>query len=238
MILIPAFILSMVPSVLLYIWLRNQKKEDALYRKICKKGLLRGLFLSMLMVMVVSSFFYIFEKIISLMGANIYIIDFYHNFIVFALAEELIKYSLLRGLMKKNSYSYSWLDVVCLMMIVGTGFEISEAVFYAFSGSVGTMLARGFTAMHCGYGFIMGYFIAKSMQTGEKKYTVIGILIPFILHGIYDFFLSDSILAINYNFGFISMALAGVAVITLVIAVLTIRKSKGMSERTTPIIES
>ena len=73
--------------------------------------------------------------------------------------------------------------------------------------------------MHCGYGFIMGCFLAKGMKTGDKKYTVLGLLIPFVLHATYDACLGDAVDKINSNFMFVSGALAVVAIITLVVAI-------------------
>lgn len=233
--LILIFFVSLIPAGWLYLWLRNRKKEDDLYRKICKKGLLRGAFLCTALVFLLSSFFYIFEKIFVFLGAGAILIEIYHNFILLAFAEELVKYKALKGLMKKYQYAYSWLDVVSLMMIVGIGFQICESLVYAFGGNAGTMLMRGFTVMHSGYGFIMGYFIAKGMQTGLKKYTLLGILIPFLMHGLYDFCLSDVLDNISWYFGCVSLALAGVAVITLIIAIITIRRSAKISERIEPI---
>ena len=73
------------------------------------------------------------------------------------------------------------------------------------------------------------------MQTGLKKYTLLGILIPFLMHGLYDFCLSDVLDNISWYFGCVSLTLAGVAVITLIIAIITIRRSAKISERIEPL---
>lgn len=109
----------------------------------------------------------------AVLGGGAVPIAIYHNFIVLALAEEIAKYRILKGLLKKNPYPYTWIDITSSMMIVGIGFEITESVAYAFGSNAGMMLTRGLTAMHCGYGFIMGYFIGKGMQTGQKRYTIL-----------------------------------------------------------------
>lgn len=228
--LILIFIVSLLPSVLIYLWLRKRKAEDSQYRTICTHAFERGAFLCVALVLVLSSIFYIIEKIIVLLGAGSVFTTVYHNFIVLALSEELIKYLALKGLIKKNPYSYSWLDITSWMMIIGIGFGLSESVVYALGANAGIMLTRGFTAMHCGYGFIMGYFVGKGMKTGLKRYTAIGILLPFLLHGSYDCCLSDTIGQVNENLVYISLILAVAAIITLVIAILHVRRAKGKAE--------
>ncbi len=224
--LILIFILSLLPSILVFLWLRKWNAEDSEYRRICTRALERGAFLCVALVFVLSSIFYIIERIIVLLGAGAVITTIYHNFIVFALAEELVKYGMLKGLIKKHPYAYSQLDITSLMMIIGIGFGISESIVYAFGANAGIMLTRGFTAMHCGYGFIMGYFVSKGMKTGKRQYTAIGILLPFLLHGIYDCCLSDVIGEVNENLVYISLILAVVAIITLIIAILYIRRAR------------
>ncbi len=223
--LILIFVLSLLPSYLIYRFLRNRKVEDKEYKRICFSALKRGMFLSVALTMVVSSLFYIVERILVALGASTIAITVYHNFILFALAEELVKYYVLKNILKKNPYPYDSLDIVSLMMIVGMGFGITEAIVYAIGANAGMMLVRGFTAMHCGYGFIMGYYIAKGIETKKKKYTILGIIIPFILHGSYDTCLSEVIWEVNENFMYVSLLLAVVAIITLIVAILYIRKA-------------
>ena len=223
--LILVFILSLAPSVLIYRWLRNKKAEDSAYQSICVRALKRGAFLCALLVLLLSAIFFAIERIMTVSGVGSVPIAIYHNFIVLALAEEISKYRILKGLLKKNPYPYTWIDITSLMMIVGTGFEITESVAYAFGSNAGMMLTRGLTAMHCGYGFIMGYFIGKGMQTGQKRYTILGILVPFLLHGIYDACLSDVLWEISENFAYVSLGLAAAALITLVIAITYVQKA-------------
>ncbi len=233
--LILGFIASLVPGILIYLWLRKRKPEDLQYKDICKSALKRGLFLCTGLVFVLSSIFYIIEMVIKLLGAGELVIDVYHKFIVFALAEELVKYYVTMNLMKKKPYQYSRLDVISLMMIVALGFGFLEAVVYAVGANIPTMLVRGFTAMHCGYGFIMGCFVSKGMQTGKKSYTLLGLGIPFLLHGLYDCCLSESLWAVNENFAYVSLGLAIFAIFTLIFAIVFIRKASGKPEYTEPL---
>lgn len=217
------FLLSLVPAIVIYLWLRRRKKEDMLYRDICKRALIRGALLSPVFVMVLCALLYIIEKGMVLLGVGTVIVGVYHDFILFALAEEFVKYLMLKGLIKKNPYPYTWLDITSLMMIIGTGFQITEEIAYLAGAGAGMVLLRGITVMHCGYGFIMGYFVGKGMKTGKKRYPLTGFMAAFLLHGAYNCCLSDVLTDISDKFSYISLALAVVAIITLVVAVLHIR---------------
>ncbi len=146
-------------------WLRRRKAEDSAYQSICSSALKRGAIRCALLVVCFSAVFYAIQVILVLLGVNKILIEAYYNFIVLALAEELAKYKIFKGLLRKNPYPYTWLDITSLMMIEGIGFEITEAVVYAIGANAGMMLVRGITVMHCGYGFIMGYFLGKGMTT-------------------------------------------------------------------------
>ena len=233
--LILVFLLSMLPNVLIYLWLKKAK-DDEKYRSICLKALLRGIIFSSLLVLVVSTIFYVFERLF-ITKLGVVISEVFHNFIVLAFAEESVKYLMLRGLIKKNPYSYSQLDILSLMMIVGIGFGMIESLIYAFITNAGMMIVRGITAMHCGYGFIMGYFVSKAMKTKKKGYTFLGIFIPFLLHGTYDLCLSEELAKISEYYAFISLALAIFAIITLFIAIIYIRKARKNSECVKPLFE-
>lgn len=228
--LILIFVISLVPVLLIYGWLRKRKGEDAEYKKICTSALKREAFLCPVLVAALSAIFYVIERILVVLGAGTVVIEIYHNFILLALAEELVKYWAVKGLIKKNPYAYSRIAIITFMMIIGIGFEITESLVYTLGANAGMMLARGLTVMHCGYGFLMGYFVAKGMETGKKKYTLIGILLPFMLHGLYDCCLSNEIGKINENVVYVSLTLAVVAILTIIAAICYIYKAKDKSE--------
>lgn len=224
--LIIVFALSLVPSILIYLMLKNRKPQDIEYKKICTSALRRGAFPGAVFVILFSAVLYIFEIVLKLLGANAVIVSMYQDFILAALSEELVKYMLLKRLLKKTNYPYTQTDIVSWMMLIGMGFGILEAFWYAIGANAGMMLTRGICAMHCGYGFIMGYFVSRGMQTGKKKYTICGILLPFLLHGLYDFCLSDTLTQISEDFAYVSLALAIIAIITLIIAIIYIKKDR------------
>ena len=235
-ILILAFALSLLPPLLIFFWLKKIKKEDLEYQKVCNKAFWRGALWCPLVLIALLVVFYGLELLMKKLGANEVIVALYHNFIVAALLEEGVKYAGLKRHLKKHPYAYSKLDIISLMMIVGIGFGLMEAVFYAAGLNPGKMIARGIMAMHCGYGFITGCFVAKAMQTGKKKYSVLGILIPFVLHGTYDSCVSEELRKISEAISMVSVVLALVGLITLVVAIVHVNKAKKKPQYTTPIL--
>ena len=221
MILILIFLVSLAPPTLIFLGLRKRHGvEDGVYRNICNRTFWSGAIWCPLVLIVVDGTLSIIRLalvktgVMSTLGKELY-----EDILMNGLVEEVLKYMAFKRMLKKYPYEYSSLDVISLMMIVGIGFGLMESFFYAAGANAGMMLVRGITAMHCGYGFIMGCFLAKGMKTGDKKYTVLGLLIPFVLHATYDACLGDAVDKINSNFMFVSGALAVVAIITLVVAI-------------------
>lgn len=238
LLLILFFVLSLLPPLLIFFWLRKRKGEDAEYRHICNAAFGRGAlwcpaFLIAMLVVV-----YGLEFLMTKLNVNGIIIALYHSFIVAALLEEIVKYAGLKRLLKKHPYAYSRLDITTMMMIIGIGFGLLESVFFAFGMNPAKMLVRGITAMHCGYGFIMGYFVAKGMQTGKKKYTRLGFIIPFMLHGIYDSGVSAQLRQVSEAFSLVSVLLALFGLVTLILAIVHVHKATKRPEFTTPILSA
>ena len=231
------FLLSIIPSVLIFLWLRGRHKDDVLYRKSSNSAFIRGI-LCVLPIVGLSGLLYVLGKVLQLtllQNINILIYKAIYTFIVLALAEEIVKYFALRGLLKKKPYAYTRADVVAMMVIIGTAFGLAEDVPYAVGSNAMTMLVRGFTAGHIGYGFIMGWFYGKSLYTGKKHYSVIALLLPWLIHGLYDFSLSPELLEANDNFAFLAV---GLAVLDMVLLILMIRffiKSKNKEIYQTPL---
>ena len=235
MILVLIFVLSLLPSIFFYFWLKK-RKEDKEYESICISTLKRGLFLSTLLALSFSSALFILEILFKSIGTSDMFITAFHNYILLALSEEVAKYLIFKKTIKKYSYSYSYLDYVSLMMIIGLGFGLVESFTYAIGGNAGTMITRGVTLMHCGYGFVMGFFYSKSLKTSNKIYRILTIFIPFIIHGSYDFCLSDYLTKISECSGYIALLFALISIIINIIAIVFIKKKKNDDEYNRPLI--
>ena len=216
------FMLSIIPSVLVIIWMMKRNKEDINYKVSCKSALIRGL-VCVLPILAFSAVLYILSRILkatALQSANILIYKAVYTFIVLAFAEEFVKFFAFKRLLKKQLSVYSWADVVAFMVIIGTAFGLVEDIPYAVGASPVIMLVRGFTMGHLGYGFIMGWFYGKKIRTGKKRFGVLAFVIPFLLHGFYDFSLTPELLEVNDNLAFFGVLLA---VTDLVLIALMIR---------------
>lgn len=238
MLLVAAFLASMIPAVIMFIWLRKQKDMPEGFDKTCDKALLRGV-LAVFPVVLCSAVLHLLAVVTGLRHANPFIFQAYYTFIVLAFAEELCKFLAMRKIVRSGSYS--WLSVVIIMVLVGLGFEVIEAIPYAIGAGPGPMFMRGFTLMHAAFGFIMGYFYGKFLRTGNKMYFVTGFIVPWLMHGFYDYCLSDVMLAIEWP-GYAALFLAMLSVVLLIVFVRFVIKAKKnekyMAIITQPIVKA
>lgn len=220
--LIGAFIASMIPCIVMYIWLRNLKGMEEGYPEACKKALISG-FLCLFPVVLCSATLHIAGIFLALRNGNQVLYAAYYAYFVLALSEELCKFFMMWRIVKKGSYS--WLSITIIMVIVGLGFEIMEAIPYAIGSGPGPMFMRGLTMMHPAFGFIMGYFYAKSIYEDKKVYAVLGFLLSWIMHGTYDFFLSEAMMAKDWP-GYAALGLAAFSVVLIILFIRFVIKSR------------
>ena len=128
------------------------------------------------------------------------------------------------------------MDYIILMTLVGIGFGLAEDIPYAIGAGAIVMLIRGATCMHGGYGFIMGYFLGKAKKTGNKAWAVAGVVIPWLLHGFYDFGLSDEFAALGENTPYLSVSLAAFALVTIVILIIFFIRHRHDERYLTPTV--
>ena len=90
------------------------------------------------------------------------------------------------------------------------GFALFENVFYILGGGLVTGIARAFTAVpaHASNGAFMGMMLSRAKwyeATKPKKslaYKILAVLIPTLLHGVYDMFAFSN--QITYLIGFLA----------------------------------
>lgn len=236
---IGVFIISIIPATALFFWCRDalrkgQPVEEA-YKKLCNNAITRGLLCSAPVIL--ESFLFALLEAFAPGLRDLPPVPkrAFHDFFVLAFSEELVKYLMLKGLMKKNpDYPYAWLEVIVFMVSVGIGFELIESLVYAFSTNVGQILVRGVTAMHAGFGFIMGNFLGKGRKTGDKKYRILGFVLPWLIHGLFDFSLSEEADTLGFVFTFIAVTLAALSFVLLIYMVFFMRKARENEKYTEP----
>lgn len=118
-------------------------------------------------------------------------------FMVAALCEEAFKFAALFLLIWKNKEFNEKFDGIVYATFVSLGFALVENILYVFNSGLTTGLARAFTAVpaHALFGITMGFFfgLARFYPTKRKKHLIWAFILPFFLHGIYDFILMSGI---------------------------------------------
>lgn len=66
----------------------------------------------------------------------------------------------------------------------------------------------------------------NARRTGNKGWTVAGLALPWLLHGAYDFGLSEEFLALSDNAAFLPVSLAIFALVTLVVMIVLFIRHK------------
>ena len=84
-------------------------------------------------------------------------------------------------------------DGIVYATFVSLGFAAVENILYVIDNGVSTGIMRAITAVpaHAIFGICMGYFfgMAKFYPKKRKTYLYLAFLLPFFLHGFYDFIL-------------------------------------------------
>lgn len=231
MVVILAFAVSLIPSIAIFLWFRKRGVSRAGYQSACTKALLYG-FLSIIPVLAFSAAFVLLGKALGIENAGGVPADLYHTFLVFALSEELAKFLLFKKVLKDCTLAFSWLDAAVLMMIVGIGFGLIEDIPYGLSTNAGQMLVRGVTMMHAAFGIVLGYFCGKAMATGRRGYYIVGFVLAVLLHGLYDFCLSESLPALT---GAVSLLIAIASVVIIGLFIRFAKKAEPQEKYMAPV---
>ncbi|MBR0521712.1 MAG: PrsW family intramembrane metalloprotease [Firmicutes bacterium] len=232
MIYILAFFVSIIPAALVVVWLMKRDRDD-LYRQSCRYALKRGA-LSIFPIIGASAAFNILSALL-FKDAPVLVYQAIYKFIVLALAEELVKFLTLKKVLKDHQGACSWADVTAFMVIIGSAFGLVEDIPYAIGASPMVMLVRGITTGHTGYGFIMGWFYGKKLYTGKKGFGVIAFVLPWLFHGLYDFSLTEELLAVNDNLAVIAVSLALMDIVLLVLTIRFFRRSRRIERYNEPL---
>ena len=229
-------LISLIPSLVLYFYLRNLRRDDAEYRLNCRYLLRRGILCSFA-VAFLALIFSIIWGITGVGQSSPLLKKAFSAFIRAAFVEELVKYLTVNKVIKKNIDTVSWLDCITYSAIVGIGFQLIETVVYLVESNPIQILVRGINMGHPNYGMLMGYFIGKALYTDKRSYRIAALGLPFVIHGLYDFSLADELMAINDNFVFLPFIVIFVEVIILIRFLLLIRKERHGIKYTQSILQ-
>ena len=112
-------------------------------------------------------------------------------FLVNAFVEEICKFLTARKTIRSDADRVSRLDIISYMTISAISFGLLEDVVYMFATSIGQIIVRGVLMGHVPYAMVMGLFYGKAAAENKPVYKVLAILVPVLLHGTYNFCLTD-----------------------------------------------
>ena len=228
MLILLSLLASYVPIAILYNYLRNLCNE-ANYKSNCKDLLIKGI-LCCLGVSVLDLFLTILMNLLGIKNTHPLIREAIKAFVIYAFAEELVKYLTGNSKVKENINNISWIDCIAYFTIVGIGFQIIETIVYLVESNAGQTIVRGLLMGHPTYGLIMGYFIGKGLYTRNNKYKIHALIWPILLHGLYDFSLAEELLKLNDNFVFLPFITLIIGFICFIRILLLIRKQRNNIE--------
>ena len=120
------------------------------------------------------------------------------SFLSAAVVEEGLKFLVLYLIVYRLREFNEPMDAIVYGVCVSLGFATLENIFYIFYSDFGIepiylSILRGFTAIpaHAIFGVMMGYFFMRYAFFHKSKSLYLSFLIPYLLHGSYNYFLSN-----------------------------------------------
>lgn len=223
--LIISIIVSIVPTILIVILLKK-RKDDVQYKKLCNGATIRGAIGGLPVIAMSGALYFLLFLLKKLVfpDINVLLDKAIYAFIVLAFVEELVKFLMLSGLLKKEQDNRTWTDVVAYMIIIGGMFGVVETMLYIVNLNPGVLIARAISFPHVGYALIMGWFYAMGLYKGKKSYPIIGLLISFFIHGLYDYSLTPELVEVSELFMLLSFGLVLVDIVLVVLMIVFFAK--------------
>lgn len=193
------FIISSLPVFLLgmFVYKKDKNKEPwKLLLKLFAGGIL-SCFLTLIVSYILSLFFPILSADYTTLNSFELII---YMFIGVALIEECCKWIIVYKFSYNDKNFDEIYDMIVYSVFVALGFAFFENLLYVYLGGISTGIVRALSAVpgHAFYGVFMGYYLGLAKQSNinnrkdlNTKYIILSILVPIILHGIYDYCLSS-----------------------------------------------
>jgi len=169
--------------ILIYIYVRDKFNREPFW--LLFLSLVGGMF-SVIPVLIVGSFTELFLPYFRGIDRAAY-----EAFVQAGFVEELFKYLIVLLLVWRSRHFDERFDGIVYAVFVSMGFALVENILYVFGGGVSTALMRFITAVpaHAIFGIAMGYYLgmAKFNPWRRSTYIALAFLVPWILHGFYDF---------------------------------------------------
>ena len=137
------------------------------------------------------------------------------NTICVALVEEFSKWLVIMVFVWKNhNFDYRY-DGIVYAVSASLGFAALENILYISLFGTGIAFGRALFSIpgHTTFGVFMGFYMSRAKASmlagnarGLRRYKLLALVIPMLIHGMYDFLLSDQANAAGYGgwfFGFV-----------------------------------
>ncbi|MCK5135816.1 MAG: PrsW family intramembrane metalloprotease [Bacteroidales bacterium] len=177
--------LAPVFIILFYIYFRDKYEKEPI--RLLIKALVSGIVIVVPVIVVERLLISIMPSVGTVASAA------YNAFLVAGCTEEVFKFLALYLLIWKSPSFNEKFDGIVYAVFVSLGFAAVENVMYVMDGGYHTAIVRAVTAVpaHALFGITMGYYfgIARMYPELRKSYLRRALLIPIVLHGIYDFIL-------------------------------------------------
>lgn len=186
-----SFVVAILPVILIgiYVYKKDKIKESSnLLAKLFVGGI-SSCFPAAIVGLILGSFF-------PEVGNMNFIQLFIYVFVVVAFVEEVCKWIFLYNIAYKNPEYDSSYDMLVYACFAALGFACFENILYVLESGFMTALLRAFTAVpgHVCDGILMGSYLTLAKhndllgnQKLAKKYKRLSIVVPAVVHGIYDF---------------------------------------------------
>jgi RsiW-degrading membrane proteinase PrsW (M82 family) len=116
-------------------------------------------------------------------------------FILASFIEEGFKYLAFKKWIWNNRFFDEYYDGILYAALISLGFASLENILYVFDYGFETGVSRALTAIpaHTFFGITMGFFFsrAKFNFTNTRRNLWLALLVPVLLHGLYDFILFE-----------------------------------------------
>lgn len=139
---------------------------------------------------------YLFNAFLEAMGLTGSLRHFADAFGVAGFVEEGFKLLALIVFLQKNIHFNQRYDGIVYAAFISLGFASVENVFYIIEYGFSTAIMRAFMAVpaHMFFAVFMGYYVSIAYFGNIKKrnrYLFLALIVPLIIHGLYDYFLFD-----------------------------------------------
>lgn len=209
--------LAILPSIIILsiVYNKDNEKEPIkLLLSLLGVGIL-CCFLTVLITFVILIFFPFLESGAVMKSGNLFLI-FIYCFIEVGLIEEFSKWIFNISIGWNNKEFDHIYDAIVYSVFVSLGFATFENILYVGMYGVETAFLRAVLSVpaHAFFGVFMGYYIGLSKLTSynnkknlSKKYMTFSLLIPSLLHGLFDFCLLSQSLFLLLLFGVLVISL-------------------------------